>query len=48
MKPVSDNHKKTYDRPMLLEYGSLGEITQAIGNMGANADGGSMSTQKTA
>lgn len=40
--------KKTeYASPRLIRYGDVRTITQAVGNMGNNLDGGTMGTQKT-
>ena len=43
---TTDKPKKPFHRPVLVTYGNIRDVTQAVGNMG-NPDGGSMSTQKT-
>lgn len=47
MKTNGKPGKKTYDKPELVIYGDLLQVTQIFGNMGA-ADGGTGSTRKTA
>ena len=44
--PKKDSHKKPYRRPELIVYGNIRNITQVIGNMGAD-DGGTGSMKRT-
>lgn len=40
--------RRPYKRPHLTRYGTLAEVTQAVGNMGDTLDGGTPPTHKTA
>ena len=41
-----ENSKKVYEKPALVVYGDIREITQAVGNTG-NKDGGAGAASKT-
>ncbi len=45
-KPVKREPKKPYSRPSLTKYGTVRELTQAVGNK-SNKDGGHGSTSRT-
>ena len=42
----AEEAKKAYEAPTLVRWGTLREITQAVGNKGAS-DGGSKSQKRT-
>jgi hypothetical protein len=44
---MKNDAKKPYEAPKLSVYGDLKTITQAVGDMGAVADGGAGMTTKT-
>ena len=46
MKEQREDDKKPYTKPVLMSYGGIREITQAMDNTGL-ADGGMGSTDKT-
>ncbi len=43
---AGDEAKKPYEKPALIRWGTLREITQAVGNRGAS-DGGNKSQKRT-
>ena len=45
-KPVIREPKKTYSKPLLTVYGTVRELTQAVGNRGRR-DGGRRRTMRT-
>ncbi len=46
VKPVTRETKKPYSKPALTAYGTVRELTQAVGNKG-NRDGGARNTSRT-
>ncbi len=40
--------RRSYEPPVLKQYGDLNAITKAVANNSVTLDGGTMSTQKTA
>jgi hypothetical protein len=46
--PDSEPPRKNYATPRLLVYGDIRDLTKAVGNKSATADGGMGSTDKTA
>jgi len=46
-KSVPAKVRQAYHSPQIRYYGAIGAITQAVGNMSMNSDGGSMMTSKT-
>ncbi len=45
-KPVKREPKKPYSKPLLTVYGTVRELTQAVGNRGQR-DGGQARTMRT-
>jgi hypothetical protein len=43
---AKDEAKKAYETPALVRWGTLREITRAVGNMGAS-DGGTKNQKRT-
>ena len=46
-EPEEKADKKPYQPPKLFMYGDIREVTQNVGNSGANSDGGGAPMHKT-